>query len=139
MRGCCSTPIISGRVIGRVEDIAGLPPGKIRYVQVCDGLFNVPETEWIAESLEQRPYPGEGDFPLVAMVRHLPRDVPWTVECPSRPRMESGTSATAQALGAKAALDRLILEQAHVPSAVQPAVGEDQALEKDGAANHDRL
>ena len=96
------------RVGGRLEDISNIHPSLIRYVQVCDGLFNVSEADWIAESLEERLYPGDGEFPLAEMLSLLPFQVPWAVETPSRRRTRGGHSPTAQAIEVKLALARLI-------------------------------
>jgi sugar phosphate isomerase/epimerase len=80
-----------------VEQIREIEPGLIRYVQVNDGLARIPEEAMIAESLEERLYPGEGEFPLVELLRAAPRDVPWAIETPSLRRAGAGVTAETQA------------------------------------------
>lgn len=80
-----------------VEHLRAIEPGLIRYVQVNDGLAWIPEEAMIAESLEERLYPGEGAFPLVELLRAAPRDVPWAIETPSLCRARAGVTPEAQA------------------------------------------
>jgi sugar phosphate isomerase/epimerase len=91
-----------------VEHIHEIEPGLIRYVQVNDGLATIPEAAMIPESLEERLYPGEGEFPLVELLKAVPRDVPWAIETPSLRRMGEGISAEAQARETMALMRELV-------------------------------
>lgn len=91
-----------------VEQIREIEPGLIRYVQVNDGLATIPEDAMIAESLEERLYPGEGEFPLVELLRACPRDVPWAIETPSLRRARVGITEEAQARATMALMRALV-------------------------------
>jgi sugar phosphate isomerase/epimerase len=80
-----------------VEQLRAIEPGLIRYVQVNDGLARIPEEQMVPESLQERLYPGEGEFPLAELLSAAPRDVPWAIETPSLRRAEAGVTAAAQA------------------------------------------
>jgi len=96
------------RAGGTLADIAGVEPSLIRRVQINDGLVHVPESEWLSETVGERLYPGQGEFPLVDLLRALPADVPWAIESPSLRRMRAGISPEAQAAEAFAALQNLL-------------------------------
>lgn len=98
------------RMGGTVEDIAGIDRALIRYVQINDGPRNLSEAEWTAESVCERLYPGDGEFPLAELLRALPHDVPWGIESPSLRRAGLGVSPEAQALEAFRACKRLLAE-----------------------------
>lgn len=91
-----------------VEQIREIEPGLIRYVQVNDGLARIPDEQMVPESLQERLYPGEGEFPLAELLAACPRDVPWAFEAPSLRRAAAGMSAEAQAREAMAALRGLL-------------------------------
>ncbi len=91
-----------------VNDLAAVPPGLIRYVQLNDGLARIAPERMIPEAMGERAYPGEGEFPLADLAALLPRDVPWAVEAPSLRRTEAGMSAKAQAAEAMDAVRRLL-------------------------------
>jgi sugar phosphate isomerase/epimerase len=95
---------------GTVADLAAIDPALIRYVQLNDGLAQIKPDQLIPEAMGERLYPGEGEFPLLDILRLLPRDVPWAVETPSLRRAQGGVDATAQASEAMAAIQRLIGE-----------------------------
>lgn len=96
------------RVGGCAGDIAQIDPKLIRYVQICDGCAGIPEAEWIPESLQERLYPGDGDFLLVEMLRALPRNIPWAIETPSLRRANNGVTSTGQATEAFTRLKQLL-------------------------------
>jgi sugar phosphate isomerase/epimerase len=91
-----------------VEQVREIEPGLIRYVQVNDGLARIPEEAMIAESLEERLYPGEGEFPLAELLKAAPRDVPWAIETPSLRRARAGVTAEAQARETVALMRELV-------------------------------
>ena len=51
---------------------------------------------------------GEGEFPLVELLRATPRDIPWAIETPSLRRANAGVTALEQAREAMAALQGLL-------------------------------
>ncbi len=93
---------------GGVEQLRAIEPELIRYVQVNDGPATVSEEEMTAESLCERLYPGEGEFPLAELLREAPRDVPWGIEAPSLRRASAGVTAEEQAVETMAAMKALI-------------------------------
>jgi sugar phosphate isomerase/epimerase len=93
-----------------VDHIREIEPGLIRYVQINDGAASIPEEAMIPESLEERLYPGDGEFPLAELLRAAPRDVPWGIETPSLRRARAGVGAHEQAREAMAALRPLLAE-----------------------------
>ena len=91
-----------------VEELRKIEPGLIRYVQVNDGAIAVPREDWVAESLGERLYPGEGEFPLAELLSAAPKDVPWAFECPSVRRAAAGMTAREQAVEAMARMQELL-------------------------------
>jgi len=68
---------------GTPEALAALPPGRIAYMQLCDGPAQSPPLEELAhESRNERRWPGEGEFPLEELFDALPDDLPISVEVP---------------------------------------------------------
>ena len=50
--------------------------------QICDGPPALPESAQGDESVFNRNFPGEGEFPLVGFVQHLPPDAVLSIEAP---------------------------------------------------------
>lgn len=67
---------------GRPPDLAGVDASLIQYAQISDGPMDQPESAQGDEALFNRNFPGEGEFPLVSFVRHLPRDAVLSIEAP---------------------------------------------------------
>ena len=67
---------------GRPADLAGVDASLLRYAQISDGPLDQPESAQGDEALFNRTFPGEGEFPLVSFVRHLPRDAVLSIEAP---------------------------------------------------------
>jgi sugar phosphate isomerase/epimerase len=95
---------------GSVDDLAALDPALIRYVQLNDGLLQVPPDDWIPEAMGERLYLGEGEFPLLEILRLLPADIPWAVETPSLRRARDGITPDAQARETMASLQKMLAE-----------------------------
>jgi len=95
------------RAGGVAADLLALDPGLIRYVQVNDGPLASDRAGWPLEAMSERALPGQGEFPLDAIVACLPRDIPWAVESPSLARAARMTTA-GQAVAAMAALRTLL-------------------------------
>lgn len=93
---------------GTPADLAGIAPGLVRHVQVNDGVIAVPREAWGGEAMGERLYPGEGAFPLAAILAFCPRDIVWAIECPSLSRAAAGWTAQRQASETLAALREVI-------------------------------
>ncbi|MFA7584613.1 MAG: sugar phosphate isomerase/epimerase [Novosphingobium sp.] len=106
--GLCLDPHHLFRAGGTVADIAALPPGAIRYVQLCDGPVPQPPEIAQTEAVCERLYPGDGQFPLADLLRAAPGDVPLGIECPSLSRSQAGVSALDQAREAMAKLKHVL-------------------------------
>lgn len=106
--GICLDPHHLFRAGGSVADIAGVEPGRIRYVQLCDGPIPQPAEIAMTEAVCERLYPGDGDFPLLDYLRAAPKDVPLGIECPSLSRAQRGISAAEQAKEGMAKIKALL-------------------------------
>lgn len=106
--GLCFDPHHLIRAGGGLTDVKAVPPGLIRYVQVCDGPLPQPPEIAATEAVCERLYPGDGSFPLVDLLRTAPRDVPVGIECPSLRRAQSGISAADQAKEAMTKLNQVL-------------------------------
>jgi sugar phosphate isomerase/epimerase len=67
---------------GQPADLADLDASLIQYAQISDGPMDQPESAQGDEALFNRNFPGEGEFPLVSFVRHLPQDAVLSIEAP---------------------------------------------------------
>jgi sugar phosphate isomerase/epimerase len=70
----------------RIEDIARVPAKRFHFVQFCDAPAEIPPTmdEILAEARSERLFPGEGGVDLVGLLRAVPRNLPLSVEAPTR-------------------------------------------------------
>jgi len=75
----------------QVTDLAALEPGLVSYFQVCDVPL-VGEGDYMDEALYRRLPPGDGELPLVEIVRALPPGVIYSMEIPQVPLFEAGVS-----------------------------------------------
>jgi sugar phosphate isomerase/epimerase len=75
-----------------VEDLEGLDSHYFSYAQICDGFGLAASSDYMNES-HDRQLPGDGDFPLGAIIRALPAATPLEVEVPSAQRIQAGVSA----------------------------------------------
>ena len=108
--GICFDPHHLIRSGGGLADLKAVEPGLIRYVQVCDGPVPQPPEIAASEAVGERLYPGDGNFPLIDLLRAAPRDVIVGIECPSLRRATAGMSATQQAIEAIASVRRLLAQ-----------------------------
>ena len=93
---------------GTIDQLAAMDPAAFSYVQLCDGPAKTPD-DLVAESRKHRLMPGEGDFPLVDIIKALPADITFGVEVPNE--IYQGKSAYEKArLAAEAG--RAVLKQA---------------------------
>ena len=87
----------------RVEQIAALPPARLRYLQLCDVPAAIPPTldAILAEARAERRFPGDGGLDLAGLLRAVPRHLPLSLEIP--------TQALARSLGASERARRALL------------------------------
>ena len=103
----------------RVEQIAALPPARLRYLQLCDVPAAIPPTldAILAEARAERRFPGDGGLDLAGLLRAVPRHLPLSLEIP--------TQALARSLGATERARRALLATrallAQLDDAVPPA------------------
>ena len=77
---------------GTPREVAALDPALVGSVQLCDAPKDRPAPSGIIdEARAGRLAPGEGDLPLDALLRMLPRSVPLAVEVPLVRRMPNAT------------------------------------------------
>lgn len=95
--GICFDPHHLVRAGGSLADLEAIEPSLIRYVQICDGPLPQPPEIAMTEAVCERLYPGDGDFPLVELLRATPRGLTVGVECPSISRAQAGITALEQA------------------------------------------
>lgn len=88
--GICPMHLV--RSGGTPADIAAQPPARVLYGQLNDG-HGTQQAEAYFDEVHDRALPGEGDFPLRAILRALPVDAPLEVKCPSERRRKAGVSA----------------------------------------------
>jgi sugar phosphate isomerase/epimerase len=93
---------------GTAADVRAIDPSMIGYIQLCDGPISVPAEQMRYEASYERLYPGDGDFPLIELLRDARTDINWGIEAPSRRRAESGRSAESVAREAFGAVRRTI-------------------------------
>jgi sugar phosphate isomerase/epimerase len=64
------------------RDMAVVDPTLMRYAQINDGPMEIAEDKIPEEAIAERNFPGDGEFPLVDFVRHLPPDAVISIEAP---------------------------------------------------------
>jgi sugar phosphate isomerase/epimerase len=94
---------------GTAETVAGLAGRYFAYAQVCDGRGLHRSADYMVEA-RNRGLPGDGDFPLAAILAALPPEAPLEVEVPSAERRAAGVSAQDHACEA-VARTRVLVEQ----------------------------
>jgi sugar phosphate isomerase/epimerase len=94
------------------EDLAAVDPSLMRYAQICDGPLQRPVDLQMSEALCDRNFPGEGEFPLLSFVRHLPADAILSIEAPVD-RLRPSLSPRARAERAVAGTRRILAVAAH--------------------------
>jgi sugar phosphate isomerase/epimerase len=75
---------------GDIEAIESVDPGRLGYVQLCDGPLRGPSDSQalIREARTNRLAPGEGEFPLDKLLAAVPPDCVASVEVPLPPGRE---------------------------------------------------
>jgi len=78
---------------GEAEALAAIDPNLIDYVQLCDGPLHSPSDEaYWDEALHERRVPGDGEMPLVKMLRTIRPEVIVSGEVPMRSLRAAGVS-----------------------------------------------
>lgn len=103
----------AGRTGFAPEAIRDIPAGLIQYIQLCDvprgqAHYDFMDQGYMDEAMHQRLSPGDGDMPLAAYMRELPRDVVIGLEIPRRDKAKAGVSLR-DALGECVAATRRLL------------------------------
>lgn len=91
-------------------DIAALDPAMIGYAQLCDVPLVAPHGDYGREAKFERLAPGEGELPLLDMLRALPRDVVVGLEVPMLAEAQAGIGAQ-ERLGRCVSSARDLLQQ----------------------------
>lgn len=114
-------PLHLARTGATPSDLAALPPWHFAYVQLCDGDAlrdtRIPPAReaYVAEAFDRR-VPGQGDFPLIDILRALPPELPIDVEVPALHVRTGRVSPLAHARAAVAGARRVIQAARHTAS-----------------------
>lgn len=92
---------------GGAGDVAALAD-PIGYAQLSDGPATIPDPDRWREAVGERMLPGEGDFPLAAILAALPGDIVIEVEVPQRSAIRAGVDAETRCARAVAATRRVM-------------------------------
>ena len=92
------------RTGGSPADLSAIPPHLIANVQVCDGPLEFSPEVGAKESIAERLYPGEGEFPIRELLQAAPETAVIGVETPSLRRVGLGMTPAEQARAAMEAL-----------------------------------
>jgi sugar phosphate isomerase/epimerase len=90
-------------------DLAALDSSLFGYVQLCDSTLEQ-RNEVYRDDSSDRSVPGEGELPLVEILRALPEELPIGVEVPMRSRAAEGVSAQECARRAVAGAQAVLAE-----------------------------
>jgi sugar phosphate isomerase/epimerase len=109
--GVLIDPFHFSRSRSRLDDVALVPPGRLRYLQFCDVPAAVPPTMQaiLDEARAERLFPGEGELDLLGLLRAVPRNVPLSVEVPTL-TLARTVGATERARRALAATRRVLAQ-----------------------------
>jgi len=93
----------------RLEDLRGIPKGRLHYWQICDAPAELPATmeEMIHAAREERMFPGEGGIDLVGLAKAMPADITISIEVPTATlskTVDAETRARRALRGAKAVI-----------------------------------
>lgn len=88
---------------GTIEDVRALPPGRIRYAQLCDVPLHQTGMHYKQEAILHRLSPGEGELPLSEFLEVLPTDLHVGVEVPNLLALQGGISPHSHAANVIAA------------------------------------
>lgn len=110
--GVLVDPFHFSRSQSRIEQLAAVPPQRLRFMQFCDVPAALPPTmdAILAEARAERLFPGEGGLDLVGLLRAMPAEIPLSIEAPTH-RLARTVGAVERARRALAATRR-VLDQA---------------------------
>ncbi|CDF84207.1 xylose isomerase-like TIM barrel [Pseudomonas knackmussii B13] len=82
-----------------LNDLAQIPPERLRYAQLCDvaGPRPADMQEILRQARNERRFPGDGDCDLAGLLKTLPANIPLSLEIPTRQLLEQGVSALQRA------------------------------------------
>ncbi|WP_435609597.1 sugar phosphate isomerase/epimerase family protein [Pseudomonas knackmussii] len=82
-----------------LNDLAQIPPERLRYAQLCDvaGPRPADMQEILRQARNERRFPGDGDCDLAGLLKTLPANIPLSLEIPSRQLLEQGVGALERA------------------------------------------
>ncbi len=91
-----------------LEHIRAAPPALLGYLQLCDGPLSAPEGAalLLQEARTARLVPGEGEFPLAALLHAMPRPEMVSLEVPLPPGRAPAVHAQRLFRAARVLLDR---------------------------------
>jgi sugar phosphate isomerase/epimerase len=90
-----------------IKDLDGLESRYFSYAQICDGFGLAASSDYMTES-HDRELPGDGDFPLEAIIGALPAATALEVEVPSAKRIKAGVTPLEHARRAMARARALV-------------------------------
>jgi sugar phosphate isomerase/epimerase len=99
------------RTKGTVEDLLSVEPALISYVQLCDAPRSSDE-DYLQEACFRRKAPGDGELPLVDLMRAIPAGVPIGLEVPIRAEAEKDLKLTIARI---VSTGRRVLDQSESP------------------------
>lgn len=95
------------RTGGTAEQLAAVPAELFSYGQLCDGPDMSVQADYLPEAMD-RMVPGDGVFPIRALVEATPAAVPFDVEVPSLTGQQAGVPALERARKAAEAGRRIL-------------------------------
>jgi sugar phosphate isomerase/epimerase len=119
--GMLIDPFHLSRSRSRIEDIAMVPPSRLRFMQFCDVPVAIPATmdAIVAEARTERLFPGEGGVDLLGLLRAVPRDIALSLEVPTV-TLAKTVGAAERARRALVATKRVLAQLDGEPSARSP-------------------
>lgn len=97
---------------GDASRLPGMDLSRVSYMHICDGPPTIAPDDVMAEIMEERILPGEGSFPIVEMLRAVPRGIVLEVEMPMKSLALAGVSPAARAAKVMEST-RKVLDQAY--------------------------
>ncbi|MET0369781.1 MAG: TIM barrel protein [Sphingobium sp.] len=91
-----------------LAELIALAPDEISYVQLCDGPLEATAADYAREGAFDRQAPGEGQFPLEAMLALTRPDLPLSLEVPTATLRDAGVDARTRCAAIVAATRRLL-------------------------------
>ena len=98
------------------DEIAAADPGLFPYVQWCDGPAEPSgwsTRELLADALDARSAPGEGELPVMAFAELFAEDVPFSMEVRSRRLREEWPDPTERARALREATEAAVARHRH--------------------------